>query len=361
MVTGSEAANAATWRTLVKLLYEACGSPEVPGYPENQVRVILAGRRPIESRFTTALISACQARMQPAPFPAWYLPLEFGGVRIPAGHAAPVAPNVPNTSVGPIVAAAPIASVAPGLRPVAPARGAEPGADPDPGAGGGLGAGLSGGSGGAGSGPGSGPGAADTTTEGGGSVEGGYGRPRRRKARTGPPPDPAAATTAAQFMEAMRQLRNWAGMSLRDIEEASRRLNEGRDWIPRSSLADVLKRDTLPRPGLLETFTAALSLPVADRIRWAAARRRLADEAAGPMPTREHGQQQEQERQPERPLYREIGLEDGMGKEQEPDPDQGERQTSSAEAAQGPVSLPPGRDRWRPRFRRLGRPGGRFG
>ena len=325
MVTGSEAANAATWRTLVKLLYEACGSPEVPGYPENQVRVILAGRRPIESRFTTALISACQARMQPAPFPAWYLPWEIGGVRIPAGHAAPVALG------------------------------------PDPAAGGGLGSGLGGGQiGGLGSGlggAGGGPGAADTATEGGGSVEGTCGRSRRRKARTGPPPDPAAAATAAQFMEAMRQLRTWAGMSLRDIEEASRRLNEGRDWIPRSSLADVLKRDTLPRPGLLETFTAALSLPVADRIRWTAARRRLADEAAGPERAREQGQ----ERQPEHPHYREIGLEDGMGKEQEPDPDQGERQASSAQAAQGPASFAPGRDRWRPRFHRFGRPGGRFG
>jgi hypothetical protein len=204
-VNGGEAANVMIWRTLVKLLYEICGSPEVPGYPESHVQYVLTGRRPIEPRFTNALITAC---------------LSFSAessLRLPLDARRP----------DPL-----------------------PSPDHEP----------------------AGPAPADL----------GKARERRSKARTGPPPDPANAATAAQFMQLMRELRAWAGMSLRGIEEASRRLNEGRDWIPRSSLADVLNRDTLPRPELLETFTAALALPIADRAHWTAAHRRLLEDATLP-------------------------------------------------------------------------------
>ena len=85
IVKSTETMNSTTWRCVVKLLYEACGSPDVTGYPDHQVRYILAGERPIESSFSNALVSACQSRVQTAPVSPWRLPLDMNRVQIPSG------------------------------------------------------------------------------------------------------------------------------------------------------------------------------------------------------------------------------------------------------------------------------------
>jgi hypothetical protein len=242
IVKSTEAANATIWRALVKQFYEACGSPMVTGYSDSQVHYILAGQRPIEPKFMNALISACKARIQLA---------EAGPAATAAGLPSRSATATATATTAPTrqIDRSPRSPDASGATVLMFNRGFALDRDAR---------------------------LATATVPGP--------RTRRHEPRTGPPPNPQTATTAAQFIELMRQLRAWSGMSLRDIEESSRLLNDGRDWIPRSSLADVLKRDTLPRAELLATFTAALGLPIADRARWSAMHRILADATASPDP-----------------------------------------------------------------------------
>lgn len=59
------------------------------------------------------------------------------------------------------------------------------------------------------------------------------------------PPDPGGAADAAGFVQLMRALRTWSGMSLRALSETAKSQN---DWnLAASSLSDALRADTLPR------------------------------------------------------------------------------------------------------------------
>ncbi|MET9323501.1 RICIN domain-containing protein [Streptomyces sp. NPDC003038] len=62
---------------------------------------------------------------------------------------------------------------------------------------------------------------------------------------------PGDATSAAEFVEALRGLKQLSGLSLRQIEE------RGAEWglqLSRSTVAAVLARETLPRPDVVDAF-----------------------------------------------------------------------------------------------------------
>ncbi|MFG2933951.1 XRE family transcriptional regulator [Streptomyces achromogenes] len=94
-----------------------------------------------------------------------------------------------------------------------------------------------------------------------------------------PPHDdvsPPGARDAAGFIAAMRRLKERSGLTYRELEE--RAAHRG-DVLARSTLADVLRRTSLPRPEVLAAFVRACG--DGERVdAWLDARDRLA--AAGP-------------------------------------------------------------------------------
>ncbi|MFH8804807.1 helix-turn-helix domain-containing protein [Streptomyces sp. NPDC017936] len=67
-------------------------------------------------------------------------------------------------------------------------------------------------------------------------------------------PSPDAARDAAGFVASLRQLKERAGLTYRELEERAARNG---DVLARSTLADVLRRATLPRPDVLAAFVRA--------------------------------------------------------------------------------------------------------
>ncbi|WP_164904741.1 helix-turn-helix domain-containing protein [Streptomyces cyaneus] len=67
-------------------------------------------------------------------------------------------------------------------------------------------------------------------------------------------PDPQRARDTAEFTAAMRGLKERSGLTYRQLEE---RADEQGEVLPRSTLADVLRGRTLPRPELLTAFVRA--------------------------------------------------------------------------------------------------------
>ncbi|MDQ0913500.1 transcriptional regulator with XRE-family HTH domain [Streptomyces canus] len=65
---------------------------------------------------------------------------------------------------------------------------------------------------------------------------------------------PQQACDTAEFIAAMRELKERAGLTYRQLEE---RAAEHGEVLPRSTLADVLRGRTLPRPELLAAFVQA--------------------------------------------------------------------------------------------------------
>lgn len=84
---------------------------------------------------------------------------------------------------------------------------------------------------------------------------------------------PYAAEDAAGFVESMRRLKELSGMTFRELEEQAGRNG---DVLARSTLADVLRRDRLPRPDVLAAFVRACGdgQRVGD---WLDARERIAE------------------------------------------------------------------------------------
>lgn len=76
-------------------------------------------------------------------------------------------------------------------------------------------------------------------------------------------PDPTRAGTPAEFVALMRDLQDWSGLSLRELEGRA-----SRGELPKSTLGDALNRKSLPRLKLLTAFTSAAGLPTAERIGW---------------------------------------------------------------------------------------------
>lgn len=269
------------WRTVVKEIYESCGSPKVPGYSSAEVQGVLAGRPVADARSAHRMVGALLDTIQNAiqsPAAGGWMPMQaVGAIRIGVDNhsnltlnLAPgfredfdtAAPQEPAAHYGTTYSVQPYdaGETAPTTRvlpatPVSDRTRADVKIDDS------LSCGTE-------------PVASPARSAGGR-------RSRRRASRTGPPPSPDAVVNCAQYMQVLRQLREWSGMSLRDLEEASRKVSSGRDWIPRATLSDALNRDTLPRAPLLSTLTTALGLPPADRARWEIARRRLTGE--GPV------------------------------------------------------------------------------
>ncbi|MGW5055199.1 hypothetical protein [Actinokineospora sp. NPDC004072] len=63
-----------------------------------------------------------------------------------------------------------------------------------------------------------------------------------------------AVGTAAEYVAAMRRLKDGSGRTLRALEAAAAARG---DVLPRSTLADMLRRTTLPRPELVTAFVRA--------------------------------------------------------------------------------------------------------
>ncbi|WP_162908399.1 ATP-binding protein, partial [Allorhizocola rhizosphaerae] len=86
-------------------------------------------------------------------------------------------------------------------------------------------------------------------------------------------PDPSLAGTAAEFVDALRRLRDWAGVGFRRLEK--RAAQAGR-MLPRSTINAALKRNVLPREDLVAGLVYACGGDQDEVDRWVAARRRIA-------------------------------------------------------------------------------------
>jgi hypothetical protein len=93
---------------------------------------------------------------------------------------------------------------------------------------------------------------------------------------------PYEARDAAGFIESMQQLKERSGLTYRELEEQAARNG---DVLARSTLADILRRTSLPRPDLLAAFVRACG--DGERVNaWLDARDRLATThtTAAPVP-----------------------------------------------------------------------------
>ncbi|MFG1840838.1 helix-turn-helix domain-containing protein [Micromonospora sp. NPDC049175] len=94
----------------------------------------------------------------------------------------------------------------------------------------------------------------------------------------GSAPDPATAGSAAEFVAQMRALRQWSGLTIRQV---SKRARDAGDVLPHSTLNTALGRANLPRETLVAAFVRACGGDPDTVDRWLAARRALAAATAG--------------------------------------------------------------------------------
>ncbi|MGC4804018.1 hypothetical protein [Micromonospora sp. DT233] len=93
---------------------------------------------------------------------------------------------------------------------------------------------------------------------------------------TGPEPiRPEAAPDAVAFVAMMRQLKGRSGHTFRQLEKVAARHG---DYLPRSTTADVLRRQALPRADVLAAFVRACA-GEEHVAAWLRARERLAEAA----------------------------------------------------------------------------------
>ncbi|MFJ4906149.1 helix-turn-helix domain-containing protein [Streptomyces sp. NPDC093249] len=86
-------------------------------------------------------------------------------------------------------------------------------------------------------------------------------------------PDPRGAGTPAEFRAHLQDLKERSGLTYRDL--AARAAEHG-DVLPRSTMANMLARATLPREELLTVFVRACGLPPEEAEVWRRVRNRLA-------------------------------------------------------------------------------------
>ncbi|MEU8277639.1 XRE family transcriptional regulator [Microbispora bryophytorum] len=87
------------------------------------------------------------------------------------------------------------------------------------------------------------------------------------------PPQPDGVTTAAEFVAALGRLRQWSGLTYRQLTAAAKASG---DVLPPSTIAGALGRTTLPREEFVAAFVRACGLGEAETARWVAHRKRLA-------------------------------------------------------------------------------------
>ncbi|MEX0168896.1 RICIN domain-containing protein [Streptomyces sp. LMG1-1-1.1] len=97
-------------------------------------------------------------------------------------------------------------------------------------------------------------------------------------------PDPRKARTPAEFLARLQALKDWSGLTYRDL---SARAEARGDVLPRSTMANMLARPTLPRDALLTTFVRACGATPEDLETWRTVRGRLARGARQPAGTGE--------------------------------------------------------------------------
>ncbi|MFE6715612.1 helix-turn-helix domain-containing protein [Streptomyces sp. NPDC057695] len=98
-------------------------------------------------------------------------------------------------------------------------------------------------------------------------------------------PDPREARTPAEFLAALQALKERSGLTYREL---SSRAEARGDVLPRSTVANMLTRATLPRDELLTAFVRACGATPDELTEWRRARTELAgrgtDDAAGDVP-----------------------------------------------------------------------------
>jgi tetratricopeptide (TPR) repeat protein len=90
-------------------------------------------------------------------------------------------------------------------------------------------------------------------------------------------PTPEALSSASDFVDALRYLRTWSGLTFRKL---SAKATASGDALPTSTIATMLGRSTLPRREVVAAFTRACGLDEHTVARWVAARDGLALPAA---------------------------------------------------------------------------------
>ncbi|MGW0467427.1 RICIN domain-containing protein [Streptomyces sp. NPDC003027] len=86
-------------------------------------------------------------------------------------------------------------------------------------------------------------------------------------------PDPREATDPAAFVARLQALKDWSGLTYREL---SVRAQARGDVLPRSTVANMLARTTVPREELLTTFVLACGVDPGELDSWQAVREELA-------------------------------------------------------------------------------------
>ncbi|MFJ2745510.1 helix-turn-helix domain-containing protein [Streptomyces sp. NPDC087440] len=88
-----------------------------------------------------------------------------------------------------------------------------------------------------------------------------------------PEPDPRGALTPAEFVSLLHALKEWSGLTYREL--TARAEAEG-DVLPRSTVANMLSRATVPREELVAAYARACGCPPASVAEWLSVRKELA-------------------------------------------------------------------------------------
>ncbi|MFD0368953.1 helix-turn-helix domain-containing protein [Streptomyces sp. NPDC127114] len=86
-------------------------------------------------------------------------------------------------------------------------------------------------------------------------------------------PGPRGARNPAEFVARLQLLKNWSGLTYRELSARSAALG---DVLPRSTVANMLARATLPREELLAAFVRACGVDPDGQADWEAVRKELA-------------------------------------------------------------------------------------
>ncbi|AUA11141.1 hypothetical protein GTZ89_03955 [Streptomyces sp. SID8382] len=92
-------------------------------------------------------------------------------------------------------------------------------------------------------------------------------------------PDPRRARSANEFITALQALKDWSRLTYREL---SARADAVGDVLPRSTVANMLGRATLPREELVAAFVRACGVGPAELTVWLAVRKDLATRAGEP-------------------------------------------------------------------------------
>ncbi|MFD5327047.1 helix-turn-helix domain-containing protein [Streptomyces sp. NPDC127092] len=99
-------------------------------------------------------------------------------------------------------------------------------------------------------------------------------------------PGPRGARNPAEFVARLQLLKDWSGLTYRELSARSAALG---DVLPRSTVANMLARATLPREELLAAFVRACGVDPDGQADWEAVRKELAARGAYGAGTAEAG------------------------------------------------------------------------